>query len=198
MNELIAERQLMLRIIEKDAAALEQLYDQYERVIYAFAFRIVQDTMTAEEVVQELFLRIWNHAERYDGQQGKLMTWMFAITRNIAIDMLRRKSSRHAASPVTNEVIHLIPDEHISTEQEVENRWLGEKVSEALAELSEEQQIVVSSIYYQGMTQHEVSDAFKIPLGTVKSRVRLAMKQLQKRLGQLDLLRDTARKEETI
>ncbi|MFI2858225.1 RNA polymerase sigma factor [Paenibacillus sp. JSM ZJ436] len=198
MNDNHDDRLLMQRIMEKDSAALEQLYSQYERVIYAFAYRIVQDEMAAEEVMQELFLRIWNHAERYQSEQGKLTTWMFAITRNIAIDTLRRKSARSAASPVTDEVIHLIPDESSSTEQVVESRWLGLKVSEALAELSEEQKIVVDSIYYQGMTQQEVSVQYQIPLGTVKSRVRLAMKQLQKRLGALNLWAETERREETV
>ncbi|MBO2944046.1 sigma-70 family RNA polymerase sigma factor [Paenibacillus sp. F411] len=198
MNDNHDDRLLMQRIMEKDSAALEQLYSQYERVIYAFAYRIVQDEMAAEEVMQELFLRIWNHAERYQSEQGKLTTWMFAITRNIAIDMLRRKSARNAASPVDDEVIHLIPDESSNTEQVVESRWLGLKVSEALAELSEEQKIVVDSIYYQGMTQHEVSVQYQIPLGTVKSRVRLAMKQLQRRLGALNLWAETERREETV
>ncbi len=172
----------MQLISHKDSEALETLYDRYEQIIYNFAYRIVKDAMAAEEVMQELFLRIWNQAENYDHSQGKLSSWMFAITRNIAIDHLRRRSSRTAHQTVDTDYLNLIRDKE-TTEDIVELRMIGEHVKEALQGLNEDQQQVVDMIYYQGFTQQEVADLASIPLGTVKSRVRLAMKQLQQRLS---------------
>jgi RNA polymerase sigma factor (sigma-70 family) len=182
MTEARDDRELMKRIGAKDPAALEWLYDRYEKTVYSFAYRIVQDAMAAEEVVQELFLRVWTHSERYDDSQGKLTTWMFAVTRNIAVDMLRRKSVRDRGIPVENATLHSKADERADTAVQVEVKSEGQRMREILAELSRDQIQVIDSIYYGGMTQQEVSARYNIPLGTVKSRVRLALKQLKKRL----------------
>ncbi|WP_322907622.1 RNA polymerase sigma factor [Paenibacillus sp. SGZ-1009] len=184
MNELMDDRELMRRIAAKDPTALEQVYDRYERAIYSFAYRIVHDAMAAEEVVQELFLRVWNHAERYDRSQGKLSTWMFTIARNIAVDMLRRKASRAVADPVGDEALQVLPDTSADVEQEVALNFERQRIREAMMELREEQQQVIESIYFHGLTQHEVSEKFSIPLGTVKSRVRLAIRQLHGKLAE--------------
>lgn len=183
MNDIAEDRELMQRISQKDAEALECVYDRYERAVYSFAYRIVQDTMAAEEVVQELFLRVWNHAERYDQSQGKLSTWMFTITRNIAVDMLRRKSSRAPVDPTKDETLRGIPDTKANTEEQVTLNWERQRIKEAMNELREDQKQVIESIYFQGLTQHEVSERYSIPLGTVKSRVRLAIRQLHKKLA---------------
>lgn len=183
MNEKLEDMQLIRQIAGKDAEALEQLYDAYERPMYALAYRLLNDAMAAEEAVQELFLRIWNNAERYDSSHGKLSTWMFALTRNISIDMLRRRNARAASVPVEDEYLNAIVDTASDTELAVEQTLQGESVRAALNELGEEQQQVIELIYYKGLTQQEVSDRCSIPLGTVKSRVRLGLKQLHKRLS---------------
>ncbi|MDK8193031.1 sigma-70 family RNA polymerase sigma factor [Paenibacillus sp. UMB7766-LJ446] len=193
MTESIEDSRLMRQIAERDASALELLYVRYERAVYSFAYRIVGDPMTAEETVQELFLRVWNNAERYEASQGKLTTWMFAITRNIAVDMLRRKSKSAATSSVENETLAAFADEHTNTEEEIERKWEGVRIKEALSQLNGDQQQVIESIYYAGLTQQEVSSRFGIPLGTVKSRVRLAMRQLQKLLADAEMHSDAGR-----
>ncbi|QGQ94619.1 sigma-70 family RNA polymerase sigma factor [Paenibacillus psychroresistens] len=183
MNERVEDLQLMKLIALKDAPALEQLYDRYEKAIYCFAHRIVNDVMMAEEVVQELFMRIWNFAERYESTQGKLSTWMFTLTRNIAIDILRKKQNRVQKQVAEQQQLNAIPDSGKAVEDEVENNWIGDEVRQAMKALNEDQQKVVEWIYYQGLTQQEVAERHAIPLGTVKSRVRLAMKQLKQRLA---------------
>lgn len=185
MNDITDDRELMRRIAEKDTEALEHVYDRYERAVYSFAYRIVHDTMAAEEVVQELFLRVWNNAERYDRSQGKLSTWMFTITRNIAVDMLRRKASRATADPSGDEALQVLPDTKTDVQEQVSLNWERQRIREAMMELREEQQQVIESIYFQGLTQHEVSEKFSIPLGTVKSRVRLAIRQLHNKLAEV-------------
>ncbi|WP_240416100.1 RNA polymerase sigma factor [Paenibacillus periandrae] len=183
MNGLLPDQELMKRIAAKDEEALKQLYDHYEKPIYSFAYRMVRDAMMSEEIVQELFLRIWHTAERFDGAQGKLTSWMFTLTRNITIDLLRKKRSRTPQAMAEPDQLEFIADERMNTELNVEKKWVGEQVKAALDDLNEDQKKVVEWIYYQGYTHQEVSDMHAIPLGTVKSRVRLAMKQLQRHLS---------------
>ncbi|MEK4061490.1 MULTISPECIES: RNA polymerase sigma factor [Paenibacillus] len=182
MFDTADDGQLIERIMQKDPDALERLYDRYEQVIYSFAYRIVKDSMAAEEVMQELFLRIWKNAEHFDAAKGKLTTWMFTVTRNIAIDHLRKRSTR-VPQQAGSESLELIQDQATMTEETARLLMAGEQVRAALRELSRDQQQVLDMIYYQGLTQQEAADLASIPPGTVKSRVRLAMKQLQKRLS---------------
>lgn len=181
-----ADTELVRRIAERDAAALESLYDRYEKAVYAFAYRFVQDAMLAEEIVQELFMRIWNQPERYDASQGKLTTWIFAVTRNIAIDQLRKRQNRTSGQTAETERFERMPDPASGPAEEYDAKWTGERIKEAVSTLNPDQRQVLDLIYYQGYTQHEVSERHGIPLGTVKSRVRLAMKQLKDRLGDLE------------
>jgi RNA polymerase sigma factor (sigma-70 family) len=185
MNIEIVDTELINLITSKDPSALEQLYDKYERPVYSFAYRMVNDEMMAEEVVQEVFLRIWNSAERYDAKYGKLTTWMFTLTRNIAIDLLRKKRSRMPEPFAPEEQLNIMPDVSQNTEAEVELKWIGEQVKSALDDLNPDQKQVVELIYYEGFTQQEVADKYSIPLGTVKSRVRLALKQLKSKLADI-------------
>ncbi|MEK3883054.1 sigma-70 family RNA polymerase sigma factor [Paenibacillus sp. PL2-23] len=180
------EQQLLLSISNGDAAALTRLYDRYEKTVYAFAFRFVGDAMLAEEIVQELFMRIWNHADRYDIGQGKVSTWMFAITRNIAIDQLRKRHNRTAAQTTDTKPLESLVDRDGTPEEQYDKKWVGEKVKNAIEQLNDDQRQVLDLIYYQGYTHQEVSQNKGIPLGTVKSRIRLAMKQLKNRLGDLE------------
>ncbi|MFB9328282.1 RNA polymerase sigma factor [Paenibacillus aurantiacus] len=183
MDNPIDEVQIMRRIAERDSKALEWLYDRYEQAVYSFAYRFVGDAMLAEEIVQELFMRIWNHAKPFDPSQGKLSTWIFAITRNIAIDQLRRKQNRTAKQTEDTELFAAIPDERMNPEEEASKNLMAEIVKDAVKELNEEQRNVLDWIYFQGLTHQEISAGKGIPLGTVKSRLRLALKQLRTRLG---------------
>jgi RNA polymerase sigma-70 factor (ECF subfamily) len=182
MQETLPDDILLQKIAIRDEDALEQLYDRYERPIYAFALRIVQDAMAAEEVVQELFVRVWNTASRIDadGRKGKISTWMFAVARNLAIDRLR-KQGRQPVGSLESEVWERLSDSEESTELTVEHKLLGQQLKEAIHELQSDQKQVLEWIYYMGYTQQEVAERHQIPLGTVKSRVRLALKALRGR-----------------
>jgi len=182
MSDELTDLELMKRITRKDSIALQLIYERYERPIYTFAYRIVKDAMLAEEVIQELFLRIWNAAEKYDENQGKLSNWMFTLTRNIAIDGLRRRQVRTSQQVVEPEQLNRTPDDATDTANTVEAKVIGEQVREAMRSLTPDQHKVVELIYFGGYTQQEVSQNCDIPLGTVKSRVRLAMKALKLQL----------------
>ncbi|EXX84850.1 RNA polymerase sigma24 factor [Paenibacillus darwinianus] len=187
MRETVSDEVLIRRIAARDAQALEQLYDRYERPAYAFVFRMVKDVMAAEEVVQEMFVRIWNIADRIDtdGGRGKVSTWMFAVARNLAIDWLRKRGSKPLEALEYDEWERVKGQvEQETTEHAVERKLLGEQLKAALEELNEDQKQVLEWIYYKGYTQQEVADHERIPLGTVKSRVRLALNQLRKRFDE--------------
>ncbi|KQO01472.1 RNA polymerase subunit sigma-24 [Paenibacillus sp. Leaf72] len=180
-GEPTSDEYLIQQIARQDASALEQLYDRYERPVYSFVYRMLKDAMASEEVVQELFVRIWNAASRVEAEEasGKISTWIFAIARNLAIDWIRKQERR--PQQVQGEMILERTVDPLITEQVVEDRMLGEKMKEAIGQLNDDQKQVVEWIYYMGYTQQEVADKHQIPLGTVKSRVRLALRQLRKR-----------------
>jgi RNA polymerase sigma factor (sigma-70 family) len=182
LNDTADDKQLIRLIAQKDSNALELLYDRYERVIYSFAYQIVKDAMASEEVMQELFLRVWKNAEQIDFGTGKLLTWMFAVTRNLAIDYLRKQSSRLPQPSADSGNMELAQDHTTLTEDIAQLQMAGEQIRDALQGLSRDQQQVMDMIYYQGYTQQEVANLAAIPLGTVKGRVRMAMKQLHKSL----------------
>jgi len=180
-----SDTELIEKIKQKDSRALEELYDRYERPIYSFAFKILKDQMLAEEVVQELFFRIWHASDKYEENKGKVISWMFTLTRNIAIDLVRKHNRRKAESLTESEQMEQIAEENSDISTQVTDNIIGEKVREVLNELNSEQKQIIEKIYFQGYTQQEVSDAFAIPLGTVKGRVRLAMKQLKQKMSRV-------------
>jgi RNA polymerase sigma factor (sigma-70 family) len=173
---------LMRRIQGRDANALRTLYDRWERPMYAFAYRMVKDDMLAEEMIQELFLRVWNASERFQESQAKVSTWMFTLLRNLCIDAIRKRKSRMPEPMAPSDSLERVEDQSEGPEHKVERQWVGQEIRKALEDLNPDQKQVVESIYFGGLTQQEVAESLSIPLGTVKSRVRLAMKQLGTRL----------------
>lgn len=163
----------------RDRAALEYLYDHYSAALYGVIFRIIRKEEIAEEVLQDVFIKIWDRFDNYDPAKGKLFTWLVNVARNQAIDKTRSKeiSKAKKTTDIENVVGRIDKKEYI--EQAIE----GIGVAEILKNLSEEQKFVVEHLYLKGYTQSELSEAFDIPLGTVKTRLRMAMQQLRSTLG---------------
>jgi RNA polymerase sigma-70 factor (ECF subfamily) len=143
--------------------------------LYGVVIRIVSNEGIAEEVLQDVFLKFWNKIDSYDASKGKLFTWMLNITRNQAIDRTRSKEISHdrKTSDIDNSVSKV--DRQTFDEQSVDAIGL----KEVLKELPAEQQFVVEYLYFKGYSQSEVAEEFNIPLGTVKTRLRLAMQHLR-------------------
>jgi RNA polymerase sigma-70 factor (ECF subfamily) len=141
--------------------------------------RIVKKESIAEEVLQDVFVRIWDRFDHYDAAKGKLFTWMLNIARNQAIDKTRSKeiNKEQKTSGIEN-VVH-----KIDAEEYIEQRIEGIGIKEILKNLPEEQRFVVEYLYFQGYSQSELAEEFNIPLGTVKTRLRLAMQLLRTTLG---------------
>ncbi len=141
--------------------------------------RIVKKEDIAEEVLQDVFMKIWNSIGQYDASKGRLFTWMFNVARNLSIDKLRSKEiKRDLKTDAVSDNVHSIDRRHHDL-QKVDT--IG--IEKLLDTLQKEQQLVIKLLYLQGYTQSEVAEEYGIPLGTVKTRHRLAMIQLRKLVG---------------
>jgi RNA polymerase sigma factor (sigma-70 family) len=171
----IDEHDLVLRLQRQDKSALSYLYDKYGDALYGAAQRIIQDEDVTSEVVQDIFLKIWNKIDMYDAQKGRLFTWMINLTRNAAIDKIRSKEiKRSAKTDSIDDNVYTI-DRQNSAESSVD----GIGVKELMDDLVEEQRFVLTKVYFEGFSHSEIADEYDIPLGTVKSRLRSALKHLR-------------------
>jgi RNA polymerase sigma factor (sigma-70 family) len=167
------------RLKSKDKSALEFLYDHYSGALYGVVFRILKNEDIAEEVLHDIFLKIWDKIDQYDSAKGKLFTWMINIARNQAIDKTRSKEiSKDQKTRGIENVVNKI-DSRGYNEQRVED--IG--VKDIIKNLPDEQQFVVEYLYFKGYSQSELAEEFDIPLGTVKTRLRLAMQSLRTTLN---------------
>ena len=159
----------------RDPLAMEALYDGLSRQAFGLAYRMLGDTHAAEDVVQEAFLSIWRAAERVDTQRGKLQSYVLTVVHRRAIDALR---SRKGLAQRTDDRPD-IRDERADVAATVEMVLDAQAVRAALGELPAEQRAVVEMAYYQGLTHVEIADKTDLPLGTVKSRLRLALDKIR-------------------
>lgn len=168
-------------VTEGRAEALEILYDRYAGVCYGLALRILGDRQDAEEVVQDTFVSLWRRAGTYDRRQGRPYSWLLKITRNRAIDELRRKGSARKPRQVAQVQPEMTrgPD---SVEAAAGASELQAVVGDALEGLPPDQREVLEMAYMEGLSQREISEHTGIPLGTVKTRTRLALKKLRESL----------------
>lgn len=187
---VIADDQLMGRIAEGDAVALEVLYDRYVRQCFGLALRLLQDPPLAEEVVQEVFTKVWTRPGSYSAQKGKFVSWLLSLVHHRCIDELRRSSRTQVSleDPVTGSVLDTTADPNSDPAAEV---WLGEQqrvVRQALEEIAPQQRQVLELAYYGGLSQSEIAARLDQPLGTVKTRTRQGLKSLRVLLGDKGLL----------
>jgi RNA polymerase sigma-70 factor (ECF subfamily) len=175
------DSELVKRLQKRDPQALGELYDRYGRTAYALILRIVRDAATAEDLVQETFLRIWNRVQGFDGDRGALGGWLLAVARNRAIDYLRSKSGRMRDALELNENEH--PSLYADLEQDVLNSDRAQRLRKALEKLNPNQRKVIELAYFEGLSQTEMAERTGQPLGTVKTWVRTALKLLREELS---------------
>lgn len=174
-QDTIAEHELIKQLRKKDTDALSYLYDRYSAALFGVVSRIVGDRYIAEEVLQDAFVRMWDRIDHYDESKGRLFTWMLNLARNLAIDKTRsREMSAARKTGGIDNYVHKI-DAGAPVEQATDAIGLGD----LLGKLPEEQRLVIEYLYLKGYTQSELAEEFDMPLGTVKTRVRLAMSQLR-------------------
>lgn len=169
------------RLRSGDKEALEALYDKYERLLYSFSYKMVKDSQAAEEIVQEVIIKVWKGTGSYAAENGKFSSWLLTVTRNTSIDYIRKQQK------VRTEEVHQeveLRDHQAPVEDLVEWKEQGERLRKAMRTLKEEQQIIIDLFYFKGYSHRKISEKVDIPLGTVKGRIRLALKHLKAQLYQ--------------
>ncbi|MFZ6000173.1 MAG: RNA polymerase sigma factor [Bacteroidota bacterium] len=166
---------MIAQLKAKKTTALEYLYDHYSAALLGVVSRIITNEDVAEEVLQDAFLKIWERIDSYDSTKGKLFTWMLNVTRNLAIDKTRSKEISKGRK--TDDLEKLVGK--VDNQDFVESRVEAIGLTEVLSKLPTEQRFVVEKIYLGGYTHSELAEEFNIPLGTVKTRLRMAMTELR-------------------
>ena len=177
------DKRLMELIVQQDLDALGTLYNRYSNGVYGLAMQMLKDSGAAEEVVQDAFHNVWRRAASYHPDRGKVTSWLFSIAHHRAIDELRRR--RRDREHVQHGVdIANRPSEGRGDPVEYTALSMeGRRIKEALNVLRKEQREIVMLAYYGGFTHSEIAAKLDQPLGTVKTRMRLALKKLREVLG---------------
>lgn len=172
---------LLERIAARDEAAVGELYDRHSRLLYGLILRILRDRGEAEEVLQEVFVSVWNRVATYNAGLGPPAAWLVGIARNRAIDRLRANSARSRA-------IASVRVEVESRENPERDASLGEEqraIRHALDAIPPEQRDLIEEAYFLGLTHSELAERHKLPLGTVKTRIRTGLLALREQLSQI-------------
>jgi RNA polymerase sigma factor (sigma-70 family) len=172
----LSEEELVLALRNHEKIAIEALYDMYSSSLFGVISRIVIDTATSEDVLQETFVKIWNSFSSYSTEKGRLFTWMVNVARNLAIDKIRSKDfkNQNKNQELENNVTSI--DEQRNTIYQPE--LLG--IRDLVQTLKPEQKSILDLVYFKGYTHVEAAEELGIPLGTIKTRLRMAIQELRK------------------
>jgi RNA polymerase sigma-70 factor, ECF subfamily len=178
-DDVVAESDeaLARRLLDRDVRALEAVYEQHSRPVFSLALKLLSDYEAAEEIVQETFLKLWQRPDSYAPQRGRMLSWLLGVAHHRAVDRLRRRrlELRHSTNHQFADVASAPGD----PQDELLASLRGEAVGRALRQLPTEQRLAVELAYLRGMTQAEIAELLGEPLGTVKTRLRLAMQKLR-------------------
>lgn len=177
----LLEKHIVELLQERNEKAISLLYDNYADTLLGVANKVVRDPELAQDVVQESFIKIWKKADSYDPAKAKLFTWLFRITRNTAIDKLRSVNTKS-----DKEIQIDVSDVYNLGVDSIRPEFMD--VQENMDKIEDKYQIVLEALFFQGMTQQEASDELDIPLGTIKSRLKIGLRELRKIYGPAILL----------
>ena len=177
----LRDGQLVELVANKDAGALEALYDRYGRAAYLLARRILTEETLAQDVVQEVFLSLWRNASRFDAGRGTVATYLLSMTHHRAVDVVRREENLRRWR-TSDEGLELEADPKVRVEDEVEASERRAEVRAALKELPDAQREALLLAYFGGSTQREVAALVGVPLGTVKTRMAAGMRKMKEAL----------------
>ncbi|MEZ4674723.1 MAG: sigma-70 family RNA polymerase sigma factor [Caldilineaceae bacterium] len=173
----IDDFQLLRAIAHRDQHAFMQLYQQYCNLVFSLSLRVLRHQVLAEEVTQDVFLKIWQQPDRWNPALGQFSSWLLTITRNASIDRLR-KEQRH---PTPNAGIdEPIFEQNVEISVSDDPMWFeGQLLTRLIHELPTEQRELIELAFYQGYTHSELADGLQLPLGTVKTRLRSGLQKLR-------------------
>ena len=176
-----SEEELIRLVALGDEAAVERLYDAVSSRVFGLVRRVVRDPAQSQEVTQEIFLDIWEQASRFDPARGKAMSWILVIAHRKAVDKVR--ASQASSNRDLREGVKNYQESYDDVADTVETQMEAERVQKALETLTAAQQEAISLAYYGGYTHQEVAELLKVPVGTVKTRIRDGMIRMRDRLG---------------
>jgi RNA polymerase sigma-70 factor, ECF subfamily len=171
----------LLRLIaQAQIDAFGELYERYKRLVFSVAYAIVDDHALAEEITLDVFVRVWQHAKTYRPERAKVSTWLVAITRHHAIDIVRWRKSHPETNSLGWDEISLHERLALNEPQEqVELSLERERIHQALAQLSTNQREALALAYFRGYSHVQIAEALQEPLGTIKTRIRTALQKLR-------------------
>ena len=172
----LLEKHIVELLHERNDKAISLLYEHYGDTLYGVAKKVVRDEELAQDVLQESFVKIWKKSDSYDATKAKLFTWLFRITRNTAIDKLRSVNTKS-----DKEIQMDVSDVYNLGVDSIKPEFMD--VRDNLEMLEDKYQRVLEALFFQGMTQQEASDELQIPLGTIKSRLKIGLRELKKIYG---------------
>lgn len=173
--EPVDDALLVSRVESGDADALRELYDRYGSIVFGMTYRLLGDRHAAEECTQDVFVCVWRTARSYEPTRARVSTWLLTIARNRAIDATRRRAAR----PVDPHEDVWTVDESPDTADLVTSTDEASRVAAALAELPDAQREALSLAYFEGLSHAEIAERLRVPVGTVKGRIRLALDRLR-------------------
>ena len=178
--ESLDDHQLIQRISQVDKDALEALYIRFQTPVYSLAMFMLKQPALAEEVTQDIFLNIWLKAGSFNAERGQPKGWIMSVAHHKIVDVIRsRRRTIVNTDPADYETLDLLPAAGASTEAQVEQTLERERIMRALSTIPESQSEVIMLAYFEGFSQSEMADRLDQPLGTIKTRVRLAMQKLR-------------------
>ena len=179
----LSDEQCMTRLDGPEVeAALSALYDRYSRTVYGVGLKILGDRSSAEELVQDVFLKVWRSSHTFDSSRGSFSTWLYRVTRSCALDLYRKRARKVQQVADGDQHIATSRDWSAGPEEVVDESWLSWRASRALEVLDAPQREVIHLAYFEGLSQREISERTGLPIGTVKSRTASAFKKLRKEL----------------
>ena len=172
--------QLLERIAGKDKDALNALYSRYMTPVYSLSLHMLKQPSLAEEVTQDVFLNIWLKADSFNAGRGNPRSWIMSVTHHRVVDVIRsRRRSNVMTDPEGYDTLERLPSSGPSVESQVTQRLDRERIERALDTLPDNQREVIELAYFEGYSQSEMADLLGQPLGTIKTRVRLAMQKMK-------------------
>ena len=184
-DDRTVELDLLARITKRERAAFEQLYTRYSNILYATAMKFLKEDADAQDVVQDVFIQIWDKAKLYDPAKGKPLTWALTMTRNRSIDRIRAIQRRTRLRDDFEK--ETVADESAGIREALSGVDASERTQilrDAVGRLSPEQRKVIELAFFGGLTQSEIADRLGEPLGTVKARARRGLMKLKELLGE--------------
>jgi RNA polymerase sigma-70 factor (ECF subfamily) len=188
------DEELLARVGRGDESGLSVLYDRYARVVYSLVLRMVRNQQVAEELTQEVFLRVWQQAGTFHRERGRFASWIFGIAHHLAIDELRRRKARPKQvydDPAASRSLIEIADRAPDPEELALGGIRREYIVEALSQLPQNQREVLEMSYFGGLTQSQIAERQGEPLGTIKTRTRLGLQRLRANLLAQGIQSDT-------